>query len=488
MSRLAGAAPLLFFLVPCSCGSSASIGPDPATARAAPPVSPPSAPRPPAADVALARGILKELVEIDSVHANGSTGAAKAVAARLLAAGFPPADVQVLAPADHPTKGNVVVRFHGRGLGEPVLFIGHLDVVEAKREDWTYDPFRLTEKDGWFYGRGTMDMKGQATAMIVSLIRMRREGFVPDRDVVVALTADEEAGGDANGIEWLLRAHRDLVAASLVINTDAGEAARRGDHRLYFGMQTSEKKYVTFEIELTDKGGHSSRPTPQNPIFRLSKDLARLADYRFPLHLTDTTRLYFQRRAALEHGQTQADMLAVAGASPDPAAIDRLSQSTETNIILRTTCTATMIEGGHAENALPQRARATIQCRVMPGETAASVRGELLATMGDPTLVIRTIESDDESPESPATPRAVAALERVVKGMWPDVPVIPFMATYSSDSVHTRGAGLPTYGIDGMFDDLDDVRAHGKDERIGVAIFEEEVEFMYRLMKAFSVR
>ncbi len=420
------------------------------------------------------------------MHANGSTGAAKAVAARFLAAGFPPADVQVLAPVDHPTKGNVVLRLDGRGLGEPVLFIGHLDVVEAKPEDWTYDPFHLTEKDGWLYGRGTLDMLGQDTAMIVSLLRMRHEGFVPDRDVVVALTADEEAGGDANGVEWLLRDHRDLVAAGVVINPDAGEAARKGDRRLYLGMQTSEKKGLTFEIELTDKGGHSSRPTPQNPIFRLSRDLARLADHRFPVHLTDTTRLYFQRRATLERGQMKADMLAAAGASPDPAALDRLSLATETNIVLRTTCTATMIEGGHAENALPQRASATIQCRFIPGETAESVRGERRTTMGDPTLAIRMRGSDYESPESPVTPRAVAAVERIVEGMWPDVPVIPFMSTFGSDSGRTRGAGLPTYGIDAMFDDLDDVRAHGKDERIGAAIFDEEVEFMWRLMKAFS--
>jgi acetylornithine deacetylase/succinyl-diaminopimelate desuccinylase-like protein len=327
-------------------------------------------------------------------------------------------------------------------------------------------------------------MKGQDAAMLASLLRMKREGFVPDRDLVVAFTADEEAGGDANGVQWLLAAHPDLVAASLVINPDGGEAAVKQGRRLYVGLQTSEKIFLTFEIELTDKGGHSSRPTPQNPIHRLAKDLVRLADFRFPVHLTETTRAYFARRALLESGAARADMLAVAATPPDPAALERLSAATETNILLRTTCIATMIEGGHAENALPQRARATIQCRVIPGETPESVQSALALAMGDPSLKFTTLTAANLSPESALSPRVLGVVERVVKEMWPDVIVLPQMSPGASDNVFTRAAGMPTYGVDAMFDDLDDARAHGRDERIGVATFEQEVEFTYRLMKA----
>jgi acetylornithine deacetylase/succinyl-diaminopimelate desuccinylase-like protein len=433
------------------------------------------------------RDLLKELIEINSVHANGSTVAARAVEARLLAAGFAASDVQVLAPPDHPTKGNVVVRLHGRGKGRAVLFVGHLDVVEARREDWTYDPFLLTEKDGWLYGRGTSDMKGADVAMLAGIVRMKREGLVPDRDLLVAFTADEEAGGDANGVEWLLAAHRELVDASLVVNPDVGGAAMKGGRKIFLGVQTSEKVAFSFQVEITDKGGHSSRPTPSNPIHRLAKDLARLADFRFPFHLTETARLYFARRALLESGAMRADMQAVAATPPDPAAVERLSALTETNVFFRTTCVATRIEGGHAENALPQRARATIQCRAIPGETLEEVQRALVAAMGDPTLVFTTLSPAHPSPESSPTPQILGAVEKVARGMWPDVAVLPLMGCGASDGVYTRAAGIPTYGIDAMFDDIDDNRAHGKDERIGVTALAEDVEFTYRLMKALTV-
>jgi hypothetical protein len=236
-----------------------------------------------------AREMLRELVEINSTHAHGSTEAAKALAARFLAAGFAPQDVTFLAPADHPTKGNLVVRLRGRGQGRPVLYIGHLDVVEAKREDWTYDPFKLTEQDGWLYGRGVIDMKGQDVAMAVALMRLKQEGFQPARDLIVAFTADEEAGGDANGVGWLLATHHDLIDAQLVINPDGGEAGMKQGRKLYVAVQTSEKNFLTFGVETTDKGGHSSRPTNDNPIYRLAAALTRLSQYRFPVHLTETT-------------------------------------------------------------------------------------------------------------------------------------------------------------------------------------------------------
>jgi acetylornithine deacetylase/succinyl-diaminopimelate desuccinylase-like protein len=380
----------------------------------------------------------------------------------------------------------VVVRLHGRGKGKPILYIGHLDVVDAKREDWTYDPFTLTEKDGFLYGRGTIDMKGQDAAMLVSLIRLKTEGFVPDRDIIVALTADEEAGGDADGIEWLLKDHRDLVDAGLVVNPDAGEAAIKNGRKLYLGIQTSEKIYLTFGLEATDKGGHSSRPTPNNPIYHLAAGLDRLSKFQFPVHLTETSKLYFAGRAGLETGQTEADMRAVVASAPAPAAIERLSSVVETNIMLRTTCTATEIQGGHAESALPQRASATIQCRLVPGEAQDAIQSAIRNAIADPSIAISVVSPADPSPESPPDPRIFAAVERLGANMWPGVIVLPEMSPGASDSVYTRGAGIPSYGVDAMFDDIDDSRAHGRDERIGVAVFDEELDFTYRLMKELS--
>jgi acetylornithine deacetylase/succinyl-diaminopimelate desuccinylase-like protein len=433
-----------------------------------------------------AREMLRELVEINSTHAHGSTEAAKALAARFLAAGFAAQDVTFLAPADHPSKGNLVVRLRGREQGRGILYLGHLDVVEAKREDWDYDPFKLTEQDGWLYGRGVIDMKGQDVAMAVALMRLKQEGFQPAHDLVVAFTADEEAGGDASGIKWLLATHRDLIDAQFVINPDGGEAGMKQGRKLYVAVQTSEKYFVTFGVEATDKGGHSSRPTADNPIYRLAAALTRLSQYRFPVHLTETTRQYFERRAELETGQTRADMHAVGLGSDDQAVMMRLSAVLETNIMLRTTCTATQIEGGHAENALPQRARASLQCRVIPGESPESVQAALQTVMADPLVNFSIITAATPSPESPLTPSLVREVETVAHGLWPEVIVLPEMSPSASDSRYTRALGMPSYGIDAMFDDLDDARAHGRNERIGVRAFDQDVEFTYRLMKVVA--
>lgn len=439
---------------------------------------------PPPANQVLARAVLKQLIEIDSTHAHGSTGAAVAIQKRLIAAGFPAADVKLLIPADHPTKGNVVVRLRGRGTARPVLYIGHLDVVEARREDWTYDPFVLTEKDGWLYGRGTIDMKGQDAAMIAALIRLKEEGFAPNRDIVVAFTADEEAGGDASGIEWLLKAHRDLIDADLVINPDGGEAGIKKGRKLFVGVQTAEKLYVTYQIEAVDKGGHSSRPTASNPIYRIARALGRIEQYRFPAHLTATTKAYFSRRASLELGQVKVDMRGAADG--DAASLERLSGEVETNILIRTTCVATQVEGGQGESALPERTRATIQCRVLPGEAPEDIQRSLAGAIGDPSVRLTVLTPPTPSPESPPAAAVIGAVEAVAKSQWPDVIVLPTMSPGASDSAYTRSAGMASYGIDGMFDDLDDGRAHGRDERIGVKAFAEELEFTYRLMKAFA--
>jgi acetylornithine deacetylase/succinyl-diaminopimelate desuccinylase-like protein len=446
-----------------------------------------AAPETPAVgDSKLAREILRELIDTRSTHDVGSTDAARKVQARLLAAGFAPSDAQLLIPPGHPKAGNVVARLHGSGKGKPVLYLCHLDVVAANPEDWTRDPFHLTEDGGWLYGRGTIDMKGQDAAVLAALIRMKSEKFVPERDIIVAFTADEESGGELNGVDWLLTAHRALVDAGLVINPDGGEAGMKAGRRLYIGVQTSEKMSMAFEAEVTDKGGHSSRPTDANPIYRLSEGLARLSKFRFPVHLTDTTRQYFERRAAIETGAIKADMLGAAKTPPNPSAIDRLSAVVETNILLRTTCTATQIEGGHAQNALPQRARATLQCRIVPGETQDSVRDTLARVLADPSIKISVITAATPSPESPISGNILPTVEKVAHQLWPDVVILPQMGAGASDSKYTRIVGIASYGIDGMFDDLDDARAHGRDERIGVAAFGQEVDFTYRLMREFS--
>jgi acetylornithine deacetylase/succinyl-diaminopimelate desuccinylase-like protein len=412
-----------------------------------------------AAMLPTARALLEELVDLNTTHAYGSTGAAKLLQARFLAAGFAPADVMLLVPEDHPAKGNLVVRLHGRGKGRPILYIGHLDVVEAKPEDWSFDPFKLTENAGWLYGRGVIDMKGQDVAMAVSLMRLKQEGFEPARD---------------------------LVDAELVINPDGGEAGMKSGRKLYVAVQTSEKTFLSFGLEARDKGGHSSRPTADNPIYRLSGALSRLAQYRFPVHLTSTTREYFARRATLEQGQLRADMQAIGLGDADQAAVERLSAVVETNIMLRTTCTATMIDGGHAENALPQRARATIQCRVIPGESPETVEAALRTVIADPLVAISTITAAKPNPESAMTATILEAVQATARGIWPEVIVLPEMSPGATDSHFSRSAGIPSYGIDAMFDDLDDARAHGRDERISVTAFQQELEFTYRLMKRLA--
>lgn len=448
--------------------------------------APAETPLAPIADQELARDMLKSLVEINTTHANGSTEAAKALQGWLLTAGFAPSDVVLIAPDDHPTKGNLVVRYHGKRTGKPVLFLGHLDVVEAKPEDWSVDPFKLTEKDGWFFGRGTIDMKDGDAALAESLIRLKRERFVPDRDIIVAFTADEEAGGDSNGPAFLLKSHRDLIDAEIVINLDGAGGNMKNGAPFYFELGTSEKTYVTYTLETTSPGGHGSLPGPDNAIYRLTDGLSRLEAFKFPVMLTATTRASFEKLAALDPGPTSADMKAVTQVLPDLAAAERLSQNTRLNALLRTTCVATLISGGHAENALPQRARATIQCRMMPGDTEANVQSLLVRTLNDPRIRVTLDAPPIVSPESPPIPQIMDRVTSLAHSMWPGVPVIPTMATGFSDDRQTRNAGIPSYDVSGVWQDVDENRAHGRDERVGIRAFDESVEFTYRLMKSMG--
>jgi acetylornithine deacetylase/succinyl-diaminopimelate desuccinylase-like protein len=448
----------------------------------------PPGPQPPEATKALARELLKGLIEINSTHSFGSTMAAEWVAARLQTAGFPSEDLKLIAPPGQPEKGNLVMRLHGRGEGKPLLFISHLDVVEARKEDWSVDPFVLTEQDGYLYGRGTYDIKGDDAALGASLLRLKTEGFIPDRDIVVALTADEETFGEFDGVDWLLRNHRDLIDAGLILNPDAGGGTSSGNRRLYMGLETSEKSYVTFGLEVTNKGGHSSLPEPDNAIYRLAEGLGRIARLDFPVRLSPTTRAYFAALSRTESGQMSRDLMTIAATTGhfDRSAVRRLEGSIFYNAMLHTTCVATMLSGGHAENALPQRAGATIQCRMLPDDSQANVQAELAKALADPAIRISVISPALPGPESVVTPVLKHKFEDVVGSMWPGVPVVPDMDAGASDSKFTRAAGIPTFGLTGIFTDIDDNRAHGKDERIAVSGFYEDVEFTYRLMKAFS--
>jgi acetylornithine deacetylase/succinyl-diaminopimelate desuccinylase-like protein len=454
----------------------------PATARAAPPL-------PPAADQVLARDILKQLVEINSTFDHGTAVAAQAVVQRLLAAGFDPADIQVLTPAAYPTKTNVVVRLHGSGKAKPVLFIGHLDVVNARPAEWSTDPFKLVEKDGFFYGRGSFDMKDEDAAVLTSLIRLKREGYVPDRDIIAAFTADEEAGsGDTDGVRWLVAEHRPLVDAALVINPDSGTGDLDHGRRLDLNFQTSEKTYVTYTATVNNPGGHSSLPEPDNAIYRLSAGLVRLSTAPFPARVTATTAAYFKQMATTQTGQMRDDMLTVAQ-GPGPgfeAAADRLGQVIEYGAQLRTTCVATMLSAGEAENALPQQAQATIQCRVLPGESVEATEAALVQRFADPQIKLAAIYTPAPNPESPLDPAVTKAVTTVSESMWPGVPLFPLMSVGASDSIYTRAAGMPSYGVNGTFSEITDNRAHARDERVGVTAFYENVEFTYRLMKQLT--
>ena len=430
----------------------------------------------------LAFDIYKQLVETNTTNSNGNnTTAAEAMAARLKAAGFPDADVQVLAP--NPRKGNLVARLHGSGKEKPLLLLAHLDVVEAKREDWSMDPFVLTEKDGYYYGRGSSDDKATAAIWIATLIRLKREGFVPNRDLIVALTSDEETGGDFNGVAWLIKEHRNDIDAAFALN-EGGSGRLKDGRRLYNGVGASEKVYVTFGVETHNKGGHSSAPRKDNAIYELANGLVRLEKYEFPVALNEVTRAYFERMSSIEEGQTAADMKAVA--SGDAAAAVRLSETPAYNNQLRTTCVATRLEGGHADNALPQMAKATVNCRVLPGQSAESVRDTIVKVLNDPGIEISWIDKPKPSAPSPLSPAVMKPIADVTNEFWPGTPVLPLMSAGASDGLYLRNAGIPTYGVSGLFGEMSDNRAHGRDERVRIDSFYESVQFLYVLVKRLA--
>jgi acetylornithine deacetylase/succinyl-diaminopimelate desuccinylase-like protein len=363
--------------------------------------------------------------------------------------------------------------------------MAHLDVVPARREDWSRDPWKFTESDGWFYGRGTGDNKFGAALLVANLIRLKREGWEPQRDVIVAMTGDEETTSDA--IQWLLDRHRELVDAEIAFNTDAGSLLLKNGRPSLFTVQASEKMYMDLTLEATDKGGHSSLPAPGNPIYNLSSALIRIADYRFPVNITDVARLFFERSALVEKGQLASDLRAISEGRVNADALARVSTIPFYNARLRTTCVATRVEAGHANNALPQLARGVVNCRILPGESPAGVEAKIRQLAGK-EVQVTLVDRPTPSPPSPVGGEVLQTLERLVAEQWPGVPLSPTMEAGATDGLYVRRAGIPTYGVSAMSTDPDDVRAHGKDERVSVEGFYEAMEFWYRLIRAFAGR
>ena len=438
---------------------------------------------PPEAERQLARAIYKEMVEIKSGFTTGATTpVVEAVAKRLKAAGFPASDIFVGGAS--PTKANLVVRYHGTGRAKPLLLLAHTDVVEAKREDWSMDPFTFAEKDGYFYGRGTGDDKAQAAIWIANLIRYKKEGFKPDRDIIVALTADEEGGGPYNGVEWLLKNKRHLIDAEYALN-EGGWGESVAGKPVANDVQFSEKYVINYRFEVHNKGGHSSLPVADNAIYHLAGALDRLSKFGFPLKTNDVTRSYFRAMAGIEKGPLSADLAKVA--DNDTAAMRRVAAATTAfNATLRTTCVATQLEAGHAKNALPQLAAANVNCRVQPDETSDYVTATLKRIVNDTAVSITMEGSPHGATPSPMRNDLMSAVKTTTTSIWPGAATLPMMVMGATDGAYLRAAGIPTYGVQGIFYDPEDIRFHGRDERVKVTSFYQAQTFLYELVKRLS--
>lgn len=446
------------------------------------------------ADRAEAKAIFKELIEINTTDTpKGSvTAATKAMEKRFLDAGFAREDVKLLGPAAH--KQNLVVRYRAAGTpdAKPVVFLCHIDVVEALPSDWHTNPFEFVEKDGYYYGRGTQDMKESDAALVATFLRLHREGYKPKRDLILALTADEE-GGAYNGASWLVEQHRDLVDAAYVINPDSGGVELDNGKPTVAAVEATEKVYADYQVTATNPGGHSSLPRPDNAIYELMAALNKLSAYSFPFEMNDVTRTYFANLAKAEPGPVAKDIQAILATPPDMDAAARLSKEPSFNSTFRTTCVATRLSGGHANNALPQTAQANVNCRIFPGHSPEEIRQQLITLFGDEKLVVKYVSDAggvfEKAPERkaivppPPIPEVFEPLTRLTQAIWPGVQVTPIMEDGASDSIYFAQAGIPCYGYSAIALERDDVRAHGQDERLPVDSYWKSLDFFYSFAK-----
>jgi acetylornithine deacetylase/succinyl-diaminopimelate desuccinylase-like protein len=443
----------------------------------------------------LARSIYKELIEINTVDSVGSvTKAAEAMAARFKAAGFPANDVQILIPPGKPTKGNLIVRYRGRGgpnAPKPILLLAHLDVVAALRSDWPRDPFTLFEENGFFLGRGTSDDKAMASMFVANLLGMKADHVVPDRDIILALTADEE-GGDSNGARWLATQHKDLIDAEYALNEGGGGELVNGKP-IANDIQAAEKVSVNFTFTAVNTGGHSSMPRPDNAIYELSAALLKVAAYQFPVVLNDVTKAYFTRAATVEpRPDVAAAMKAIVANPNNPKASATLSKDPRLASILRTTCVATRLAGGHAYNALPQSATANVNCRAEPTTTYEAVKSTLERVIQDTAVKVTFLGAAQSgplgAPPSAVNPELMAAVTSITKKMWGNIPVIPFMVTGATDGRYLRAVGIPTFGVSGIFAEGAENNMHGRDEKLRVKSYYEGLAFLDQLVRSLAVK
>ncbi len=433
-----------------------------------------------------ARAIYKEMVEINTVDSVGSTTkAAQAVAARFRAAGFPAADIHLVGPASAPTKQNLIVRYRGKGRGKPILLLAHLDVVAANRSDWPRDPFIMTEQDGYFMGRGVADDKSMAAILTANLLRYKKEGWLPERDLILALTADEE-GGNENGVSWLIANHRELIDAEYAIN-EGGGGTLQDDKPLFHSIQAAEKVYSDYTLTVLNTGGHSSVPRKDNAIYSLASALTRIQQYTFPVELNDVTRPFFEQTAKVEMPSLAAAMKALVANPADTTAARIISTDPRYASMLRTTCVATRLSAGHANNALPQTATANVNCRIAPTSTGSAVKATLERLIGDPTVKV-TSSREDRKDGAPGAINAtlLQATTQLTNKMFGGVPVIPTMSTGATDGYRLRAVGIPTYGVSGIFSAPGETNAHGRDEKLRVKSFYDGLDFLYELVKQVS--
>ena len=437
------------------------------------------------------KGLYKELVETNTTLSVGScTVAAEKMAARLKAAGYADSDMELIVPPEHPQWGALIANLKGTDAKlKPIMLLAHIDLFEANRADWVRDPFTLIKEGGYFYARGASDDKAMASIFTDSMVRYKSEGFKPRRSLKLALTCGEETSDTFDGVDWLIKNRPETMSAEFALNEGAGGRLNEKGERQFLGIQAGEKVYQDFTLVTTNPGGHSSRPSKDNAIYHLSGALSRLGDYDFPIAINEATLNHFAKMGPIEGGDSGAAMSAVAKDPTNTAAVAIVAKDASRNSMMRTTCVATMVTAGHAPNALPQKAQANVNCRILPGETIESVRGQLIKVFADDKISVTPVGVPSPvSPPPPLTKTIVAPIEKVSAKMWPGIPLVPAMSTGATDGRFTNAAGTPTYGLSGIFGDPDGGGVHGLNERVRVISLYEGRDFLYEVVKIYATQ